>query len=443
VQPVRSAKGMRSPSKSGPAAGWTRPRPAARVALELVNGAGQSEAGQRDADPGGATSDTAAARQRVFDEVQDCVERSGQLIAAQVRWQLTDLLVDAILTGLRVSVAPVLRYQAADELGRYWATLDLDSVSLMRSIQLAFRICWRLAPERVESGLPASADSDSALLWALQAIDEVSERSAQMYTAARGDIEGATPQGRQRVFDRLLLTNGGDRHALHRAASALNFALDANYLVFAGLVPDGQPGPELEAVKLEVRTLGVTSYWRSWSHYFVGAVETSSASVPVVEAIGRALRGLPVAAMREVQGLTQVPFAVRLSLLTVRSLPPAAATQLNWVDENLLAPVISAAEESAQFLTATVLGPLLDGPSAKSAHLLKTLKAYFDSAGSIPETARRLYMHRNTVRNQLQRIEHLTGRSFREPRDIAVLVLALMTIESGRSAQLHRLEEVL
>ena len=57
--------------------------------------------------------------------------------------------------------------------------------------------------------------------------------------------------------------------------------------------------------------------------------------------------------------------------------------------------------------------------------LVATLSAWLDAAGSAEDTARRLGVHRHTVRNRLDRIEALTGRPLDEPAQRYELWLAL------------------
>ncbi|MFC7717593.1 helix-turn-helix domain-containing protein [Nonomuraea recticatena] len=47
---------------------------------------------------------------------------------------------------------------------------------------------------------------------------------------------------------------------------------------------------------------------------------------------------------------------------------------------------------------------------------------------STADLARRLYCHRNTVRNRLDRIEQLTGRSLERPEDVAALYTGVLAL---------------
>ncbi len=57
--------------------------------------------------------------------------------------------------------------------------------------------------------------------------------------------------------------------------------------------------------------------------------------------------------------------------------------------------------------------------------LLETLVAILDQGGSIEATARELFIHPNTVRYRLKRIQEVTGYAPGDPRDAYVLQLAL------------------
>ena len=61
----------------------------------------------------------------------------------------------------------------------------------------------------------------------------------------------------------------------------------------------------------------------------------------------------------------------------------------------------------------------------RSGALLQTLATWLELGGSAEETARRLGVHRHTVRNRLDRAEEVTGRSLAEPRTRYELWLAL------------------
>jgi len=86
-------------------------------------------------------------------------------------------------------------------------------------------------------------------------------------------------------------------------------------------------------------------------------------------------------------------------------------------------------EEARHHLAYAVHGALTGG----RATLEETLRAYFDAGGGLEATARRLFVHPNTVRYRLRQVADLTGLSPTEPRDAFALRIALVLgrLEAG------------
>ncbi len=59
--------------------------------------------------------------------------------------------------------------------------------------------------------------------------------------------------------------------------------------------------------------------------------------------------------------------------------------------------------------------------------LLDTLEAWLDNGGSAERAASALYVHPNTVRQRLRKLEQRTGRALSDPRAAAELCIALET----------------
>lgn len=81
-----------------------------------------------------------------------------------------------------------------------------------------------------------------------------------------------------------------------------------------------------------------------------------------------------------------------------------------------------------------ILGPLATDPE-RYEELARTLEEYLSAHGSLNEVARRLYLHRNTVRQRLRRIAEITGADLSDADARLALQLAML----GRRA-LDRLE---
>ncbi len=57
--------------------------------------------------------------------------------------------------------------------------------------------------------------------------------------------------------------------------------------------------------------------------------------------------------------------------------------------------------------------------------LIQTLAVYLETHCQISETAKRLYVHRNTIIYRLEKIEELLGKSLKDPDTTLHLRLAL------------------
>jgi len=71
-----------------------------------------------------------------------------------------------------------------------------------------------------------------------------------------------------------------------------------------------------------------------------------------------------------------------------------------------------------------VLEPLMKYDAAQGSELVKTLSVLSNCGGSVNEAAKELVIHRNTLRQRLQRIEHVLGTSLEATMDWVVLTLA-------------------
>ncbi|MGH2379399.1 MAG: PucR family transcriptional regulator [Candidatus Limnocylindria bacterium] len=94
-------------------------------------------------------------------------------------------------------------------------------------------------------------------------------------------------------------------------------------------------------------------------------------------------------------------------------------------DGRMAVPLRFAVRDAAALgaFCARALGPLAD---EKHSDLRRTLEEYIRSHGSQSSVSRSLYLHRNTVRQRLRRIEELTGADLDDPEERLMLQLALL-----------------
>ncbi|WP_162186013.1 PucR family transcriptional regulator [Amycolatopsis jejuensis] len=81
----------------------------------------------------------------------------------------------------------------------------------------------------------------------------------------------------------------------------------------------------------------------------------------------------------------------------------------------------------------SILGPLLAYDRETDSDLVATLRAYLESDRSPTETAKKLFLHKQTVSYRITRIQSLTGRSLRSTRDISELWFGLRALALSRT----------
>lgn len=70
--------------------------------------------------------------------------------------------------------------------------------------------------------------------------------------------------------------------------------------------------------------------------------------------------------------------------------------------------------------------PLADYDKENQSELVRTLENLLNYNISIPETAKQLFIHENTLRARIKRIEKITNRSLKKPYDLFDLILGLI-----------------
>lgn len=90
--------------------------------------------------------------------------------------------------------------------------------------------------------------------------------------------------------------------------------------------------------------------------------------------------------------------------------------------------LIAAAPIEAERMTRVSLGPLLALPYEERERLLQTLRTWYAENGSAADTGRKLFLHPNSIRYRLRRIEEVTGRSLTDPRAVLELGAALRAL---------------
>lgn len=71
------------------------------------------------------------------------------------------------------------------------------------------------------------------------------------------------------------------------------------------------------------------------------------------------------------------------------------------------------------------LSPLMESDQESGTELIQTLKVYIQHQGIINEVSEALYVHPNTLRNRIKKIEEMTGINFQDPEEFMNLMVAV------------------
>lgn len=135
----------------------------------------------------------------------------------------------------------------------------------------------------------------------------------------------------------------------------------------------------------------------------------------LAEAAGMRLRAgrIDAGVSSALSGLDMVPRAAgqaRLALRHAELADGAAATIIAFGDLGRRYQVLdSLRDEQLEALEDAVVGCLLQADRSGHSDLLRTLEAYLACGGSVADAAAELYVHRNTLRKRLARIEETLG----------------------------------
>jgi PucR C-terminal helix-turn-helix domain/GGDEF-like domain len=340
--------------------------------------------------------------------------------------------VDLILGHLRRAGAP--DPGPAHETGRIRAEQGMPLADVLHAYRIGFEFVWSeiLTQARTQPAVPDIQLVDrSAEIWQLFGLYAEAVAAAHRETSA----ELAVQRGARRSALVEALFSGviSDRITLWDAAREVGLPERGPYSVVAAAADS--PGEEpLPGVETSLRQAHLPSAWRLLPDQQIGliALATPEAEATALRILRRA--DARVGVSPRFPSLRDTPQALRFARLALTGLP-GNAPGLARFDDNPLAMLVAAAPAEAAHLMNAVLKPVLDLPGLERTRLLDTLEHWCTAGGSATTTAQHLYVHPNTVRYRLRRIEELTGRSLSDPQSVADLRTALLATRSPAAGQ--------
>lgn len=372
-------------------------------------------------------------------------ERMAQRIRADVEAYQDESLIpfDSLRTSCTANADLVLsHFHSADapepsparETGRIRAEQGMPLADTLHAYRIGFELLWseiveeaRTHPEVTDAQLV----SQSAEIWAL--FGRYAEAVAAAHRETSAELTLQREARRSALVEALFTGVLSDRTTLWEAARELGLPEHGPYAVAVAVA--GAPGEEpLAGIEAALRQALLPSAWRLLPDQQIGVIALAT---PTSEhTCLRTLRHTRarVGVSPTFPSLRDTPRALRFARLALAGLPGTKPGVARF-DDDLLAMVVAAAPTEAAHLTEVVFRPLLDLPAAERARLLATLEHWFTAAGSAADAARTLFVHPNTVRYRLRRIEELTGRPLSDPRAVADLRAALLAVRGSGGEQ--------
>ncbi|MFJ5534875.1 PucR family transcriptional regulator [Streptomyces sp. NPDC093261] len=368
----------------------------------------------------------------------------GERIAERIRSDVDTYQDEALIPfdSLRRSCTDnadlVLRYLCdatspdpgpARETGRIRAQQGVPLADTLHAYRIGFEFLWSEILEeayRHPEVSDAQLVAHSAEIWSLFGLYAEAVAEAHRETTAELTLQR---QARRSALVEALFTGViADRTTLWEAARELGLPEHGPYAVVAA--ESAAPGTEpLVGIETALRQAHLPSAWRLLPDQQIGlvALTTRAAESTGLRILRRAHARVGVSP--GFHSLRETPQGLRFARLALASVPGSGPGVARF-DDKPLAMVVAAAPAEASHLVRVALGPVLDLPAPERARLLDTLEHWFAAAGSVADAAEGLFVHPNTVRYRLRRIEELTGRALSDPRTAADFGAALLAVHS-------------
>ncbi|HEX3792350.1 MAG TPA: helix-turn-helix domain-containing protein [Pseudonocardiaceae bacterium] len=321
-----------------------------------------------------------------------------------------------------------LDLSAPRETGRQRARAGLPLPELLRAYRLGFADLWAVLVEqaRLTGSTAYAALVDTATyVWSLA--DDYSLAVTDAYRDAQADRMFEEARQRSALIEAVLTGDSVDHGTLWEVAERLRIPFEGAFLVVAaetgsiGANPLGRVEPRLAA-------LDISSGWRLLPGLELGLLSLRTSSrLPDALAVITTVAHTRIGVSPVFGQLDGAPNAARLARIAMTSVP-ASTVAVHQFDTTALGVLAAADPDTSRRVAHTVLGDIVSLPAEDRDTLLATLETWLDAKGSATETGKLLYVHPNTVRHRLRRIEQHTGRSLNDLRAIGELTMAMTIV---------------
>ena len=297
--------------------------------------------------------------------------------------------------------------------------------AIIESDRIAFRRLWRVLADEAARHPAIDGQVVQYMTGNLYAVEELF--ATAMFTGYRQQYQrqmiDEMSQGTM-MMDVLLHGHAQDTWRLWEIANYLRLPTEGPFVVIAADVPC--VGYEaLPDVQSKLRSLDIFSAWRLLPDLQVGIAHVASEQRRnnILALLNRmATQQIGVSACFD--DLRHIPNALHFAKVSLRG-QSRVGSKVTVFDGSILATAAVSAPGVMVRSAAKELDGFSDVSCEEREMLIDTFQAWIDNDASVRATAEVLFVHPNTVRKRLHRIEVRTGRNLTRPRDVIELGLAL------------------
>jgi hypothetical protein len=331
--------------------------------------------------------------------------------------------LQAILSCLAGRLPREEAMQAAVSAGRRQVQQDLPLEGVLRAYRVAGREVWEhyVALARAAGGSATEELLVSAsALWT--EIDAFSAAVTAGYRTEEASLRSRDERVRQTLLAALLDGRASDPTFARDAARALGLATEDRLVCVVGLAHESG-ATALDAPAERMRREGLTSIWMSTPEGECGLVLLGRSNPSAARAaLAGSVRGR--AGMSPLfTDIAELPRMARLAEIAARC--SSGTGHVALPDDDLPAALAADSPLIADLVWQRTVGVLRARASTDTDMLLDTVNAYLAADASLNDAANDAYVHRNTMKYRLNKVEKLTGVSLRELKGQMLWVIGL------------------
>jgi hypothetical protein len=300
----------------------------------------------------------------------------------------------------------------------------LEVSSVIEADRIAFRGLWQVLVDEAARHPAVDAQTLQQITANLHAVEDLF--AAAKFTGYRDQQHRqALEETSQRsvMIDALLHGHNHDAWALWEIANYLRLPTEGPFVVIAAEVGDVgyEALPEIES---KLRSLDVYSAWRLLPDLQVGIAHVAEHHLDRVITLLTRMATHRVGVSARFDDLRDTHMGLHFAKVSLLGQATAAA-KVAVFDGSMLTTAAVSAPAVMVKSAAAALGAFNDLPDEEREILFETFRVWLNNDASVRACAEVLFVHPNTVRKRLHRIERRTGRTLSRPRDVIELTLAL------------------